>query len=124
MLGLANPQQAYRKVELDALVLGSSGIGLVDLCFERALSALGRALIPGGASFTNRSRALSDALLALTALRQGVDEMAPLGATLIEFYSTAIDAVSAAILRFDPASLTALKTDLADIHAALKASGG
>lgn len=115
-----NPAEAYGRVELDALVLGSSGPALVRLCFDEALTALDRAMaMQNAARFDIRSRALSRALLAISALRTGVDESSAMAPMLLEFYGAAAAAVTGAIVRFKPAPLLALRADLAEIREAL-----
>ena len=119
-----NPaSEAYARVELDALVLGSKGPQLVRLCLDEALKSIGQALAAQNAErFAIRSRALSRAVLAISALRAGVDEASPMAPMLLEFYGAAADAVTSAILRFKPEPLRALRADLAEVRDQLVAA--
>ena len=120
MPGRQNAVQAYGRVELEALVLGSKGPQLVQLCFDEALKSLDLALsMHNAANFPMRSQTLSRALLAIFALRSGVDETSPMAPVLLEFYGELANGVTNAIVHFKPESLRALRADVAEIREAL-----
>ncbi|WP_181815647.1 flagellar protein FliS [Alteripontixanthobacter maritimus] len=114
---------AYRRVELDALVLGSSGPALVHLCLGEAIAALDRAASPiAGSQRSIRSAALCRVLLALSALRAGVDAAKPIGPALLEIYAAASDAVTAATLQYRAEPLARVRQDLCDLRDAIPRS--
>ena len=78
MLTLTDPHEAYRRSSLDARVQGGDSAALVQLCLEQAVTALGSALYAQEkGDVALRSKALTRALTAITALEMGVDRDAP-----------------------------------------------
>ncbi len=124
MLALTDPREAYRRSEFDARVQGGDTADLVRLCFEEAIAGIGGAIIafergdPAG-----RSKALTRALAAITALEMGVDRDAPLAAALLHLYGAARRALLESVTGFDPQRLEPIRRDFVEIGAALQASG-
>lgn len=120
MLMLRSPQEAYRKVDFDARIAGADPQALVALCFEQFDAALGTALwADGQGDNTARSRALTRALAALTALQLGIDAAAPIAAALGQLYRAARVALLGSVPHFDPAAIAAVRRDFADIARAM-----
>jgi flagellar protein FliS len=120
MLATTNPDEAYRRSAFDARVQGGDTAALVLLCLEQAIAGL------GGASLAHergdpaaRSKALTRALTAITALEMGVDRNAPLARPLLLVYGGARRALLDSVADFDPALLLPVRQDLIEIHSAL-----
>ncbi len=121
MLALTDPHEAYRRSALDARVQGGDAAALVILCLEHAIGGLGLAQFAetrGDAA--QRSKALTKALTAITALEMGVDRNAPLANALLHVYGSARKAVLDSVIRFDPAALATARQDLVEIKGALQ----
>jgi flagellar protein FliS len=121
MLAVTDPREAYRRSEFDARVQGGADpASLVHLCMEQAVSRLALAVIahdrcdPAG-----RSKALTGALSAVTALEMGVDRSAPLAPALLQLYGAARQAILDSVVSFDPALLGRVRADFIEIARAL-----
>jgi flagellar protein FliS len=124
MLALNNPHEAYRRSAFDARVQGGDSAALVQLCLEQAIAGLGSAQFAqerGDPSL--RSKALTRALTAITALEMGVDREAPLAQALLQVYGAARQAVLASVLDFNPELLASVRNDFLEIAAALRNPG-
>jgi flagellar protein FliS len=121
MLYQSNPREAYRRIDLDARVAGADPRQLVQLCYEQLIDALSLAL-HGNAIADNglKSRALTRALSALTALRLGIDSSAPVAGPLGQFLDAGRRAILANVTQFDSASITRLRQDFTDIAQAMR----
>lgn len=120
MLLLRSPQEAYRKVDFDARIAGADPQALVALCFEQFDAALGSALwsdSSGDAAL--RSRSLTRALAAITALQMGIDPAAALAPALSQLYRAARATLLASVPAFNPAEIAGLRRDFAEIANAL-----
>lgn len=123
MLTLTDPQEAYRRSSFDARVQGGDSAALVQLCLEQAVTAIGSALYAqerGDA--TLRSKALTRALTAITALDMGVDRDAPLAQPLLQVYGAGRRAVLESVVHFNVQQLLAVRQDFLEIGAALRGS--
>lgn len=122
MLALTDPREAYRRSELDARVQGGADpANLVHLCMEQVISRLGLAIIANERKDpAARSKALTGALSAITALDMGVDRSAPLAQALLQLYGAAKQAVLDSVLSFDPKLLGRVRQDFIDIARALE----
>lgn len=117
MMRLADPAAAYRRVDFDAHVSGLSGIDLVRLCFEEIDSALDRALWAHGKQHSElRYKALERAQLGLSALLLGLDRASPVAAPLDTFYRSLVTRLMASRRAFDPADVTNVRRDMADVR--------
>jgi flagellin-specific chaperone FliS len=121
MLAVTDPREAYRRSEIDARVEGGSDpADLVRLCLEQALAGLGLAIIAHERHDpAARSRALTRALSAVTALDMGVDRSAPLAGALLQIYGAARKAILDSVISFDAEQLGAVRQDFVDIARAL-----
>jgi flagellar protein FliS len=124
MLAFTDPREAYRRSEIDARIEGGADpADLVRLCMEQAIGGLGLAIIaherhdPAG-----RSKALTRALSAVTALDIGVDRSAPLAAALLQIYGGARKAILDSVTAFDTALLSQVRQDFVEIARALSRS--
>jgi flagellar protein FliS len=123
MLATTNPDEAYRRSAFDARVQGGDTASLVLLCLEQAVSGLGGALLAEKRHDpAARSKALTRALTAITALEMGVDRGAPLAGPLLLVYGGARRALLESVVDFDPALLTSARQDLLDIETALRSA--
>jgi len=121
MLAPTDPHEAYRRSAFDARVQSGDTAALVLLCLEQAIAGLNGALLAHGRGDpAGRSKALTRALTAVTALEMGVDRSAPLANSLLLLYGAARRAVLESVVKFDPAVVTPAKQDLLDIEAALR----
>lgn len=125
MLATTDPREAYRRSAFDARVQSGDTAALVLLCLEQAIAGLGGALLAHERRDpAARSKALTRALTAITALEMGVDRAAPLAGSLLQVYGAARHAVLESVTEFDPSLLSPARQDLLDIEAALRAAGG
>ncbi|HEY6816109.1 MAG TPA: flagellar protein FliS [Croceibacterium sp.] len=117
MLAYTDPREAYRRSEIDARVQGGADpANLVHLCLEQAIGGLGLAVIAHERKDpTARSKALTRALSAVTALEIGVDRSAPLSEALLSIYGAARKAILDSVLAFDSALLGRVRQDFIDI---------
>ncbi|MGE3692413.1 MAG: flagellar protein FliS [Novosphingobium sp.] len=119
MLALRSPGETYRRIYLDARVEASEPRQLVAICYERLDEALSAALYAHDThDSTARSRAITRALSAITALLLGVEGDEGVAAPLRQFYGAARQALLDAALAFDPAIIAAMRRDFAEIAAA------
>lgn len=120
MLLRRDPGETYRRVDFDARVKGASSLQLVALCLEQAAGSLGRAIYAQAHGDNSaKSAALTRAVAAITALELGVDSSNPIGAPLLQLYQAARRTILDNALRFDPAQLETIRTDLLDIREAM-----
>lgn len=121
MLALTDPHEAYRRSAFDARIQGGDSAALVQLCLEQAIASMGTALFAqarGDASL--RSKALTRALTAITALEMGVDRNAPLAQPLLQVYGAARQAVLGGVTEFNSELLASVRQDFLEIEAALR----
>ena len=123
MLATTDPHEAYRRSAFDARVQSGDTAALVLLCLEQAIAGLGGALLANERGDpAARSKALTRALTAVTALEMGVDRSAPLAGSLLLLYGAARRAVLDSVVSFDPAVLSPVRQDLLEIEAALRSA--
>ena len=118
-----NPHDAYRKVQVNARILGSDNKELVAFCFEQVVSEVGRAIRAhemGDAA--NRSEGLTRANAAITALEMGLDRNNPVAGALEQLYGAARETILNCVVSFDPEALREMRADFAEIGAALTAA--
>jgi len=121
MLAVTDPREAYRRSEIDARVEGGGDpADLVRLCLEQAIGGLGLAIISHERHDpAARSKALTGALSAVTALDMGVDRSAPLAQALLLIYGAARKAILDSVVAFDAELLATVRQDFVDIARAL-----
>lgn len=117
MLHALDPAKAYRMVDFDARVGGLAGPDLVRLCFDEIDSALDRALWAHDRDKPAlRYKALERAQLGLSALLLGLDRASPVAALLDTFYRSLVTRLMASRRAFDPADVTEVRRDMADVR--------
>ncbi len=115
-----NPADAYRRVDFDARVAGSTPRDLTLLCYERLDLALARAVLGeerGDAAL--RSQALTEALAALTALQLGLDQSQALSAAFNQLFAGARQQLLKSVPSIDIAAVNTIRTDFSEIAKAL-----
>ena len=121
MLAQLSPTEAYRRVDFDARVEGASQEELILVCFEQFVSALGTAIHAADiADNALKSRSLTRALSAVTALQLGVSEDGGVAQALRQVYEGARRTILDSALQFDGARLKALREDFREIGQALR----
>jgi len=116
MLTQRNPREAYRRVEFDARVSGASPQELVRLCYEQVILSLGGALLAADRKDNlMKSRALTRAMSALTALQVGVSGNDSMAQALTHIYTAARKAVLDSVLTFDPTTIQKVRQDFIEI---------
>lgn len=121
MMRTATPSEAYRRVDFDARVAGSSGLDLVRLCLADVDAALGQAIWANENGREDiRRNGLARAQSGLGALRLGVDRTNPVGPALLTLYEAMSATVTACRFRFDAAAIARVRADLRDIAAAMR----
>lgn len=123
MLAQRNPQEAYRRVDFDARIASAKPGELVVLCLEQFVAAIGSALVAHERQNNSlKSQSITRALSALTALQMGLDGKVAIAGALAQFYGAARRTLLDSVLRFDAATIKALRQDFVDVSQALAAS--
>jgi len=117
------PQEAYRRVDFDARVHGASNAELVHVCYDQLVSALGTA-IHAAATGDNqlKSRSLTRALTAITALHMGVSEGGGVSQSLRQLYDAARRSILDCAIDFDSPVIERIRSDFIEIGGALRAA--
>ncbi|MDT0574676.1 flagellar protein FliS [Croceicoccus sp. F390] len=117
MLMRLSPAQAYRRVELDAFIMGAAAADLTAICFDEAIGAIRRAIFAHDrASPDLRDRSLLTAINSIDALRLGVDRNHALAHALLTIYHGAGMLVRSSMRQFDAGNLQQAATDLSEIR--------
>ena len=119
MLARTKPREAYREADFDARLMGSTRENLVLFCIEDFIQTLG--VLEFAESRNDRaarSRALTRAITALTALELGVDRSAPMAESLLHFYGSAKTLLLGSIRVTDLRRIAELRQDFRDIATA------
>jgi flagellar protein FliS len=123
-LALTDPNEAYRISEIDARLDGAKAEDLVTFCLGQVVQGIGACISAHErVAYAARSKSLTRALTALTALEMGVDRDAPLAGALLQVYGAARRTLLDCALSFDPQALAAVRSDFVDILTALSARG-
>jgi flagellar protein FliS len=123
MLAQRSPHEAYRRVDFDARVNGASPAELVHLCFEHLVSALGTAIHAESLGDNGlKSRSMTRALTAITALQLGVTGESEVAAALKHLYESARRTILDCAVVFDAGKVETLRTDFHEIGRALQGS--
>ena len=124
MLASRDPAEVYRRVDFDARVEGADAQALVLLCYEQVASAL------GSAGFAHRrgdnrakSKAITRALAAITALQLGISGSDGVAAALNRFYESARRTLIENALDFNAEQVAAVRRDFTEIAAAMVQNG-
>lgn len=122
MLTQRNPHEAYRRVDFDARVAGAKPHELVLLCFEEFVVSLGAAILAHERADNQfKSKSLTRALSALTALQLGVDAASDMAGPLSQLYEAARRSLLDNVLKFDPAAVGVIRQDFIEISRAMSA---
>jgi len=117
-----SPHEAYRRVDFDARVSGARPAELVHLCFEHLVSALGTAIHAEERGDNGlKSRSMTRALTAITALQMGVSGEEGVSTALRQLYESARRSILDSALVFDSQRIRVLRDDFAEIGRALRA---
>lgn len=123
MLALRSPNEAYRRVDFDARVEGSDPRHLVGLCYEQLISSLGSAIFAQERGDNAlKSKSLTRALSAITALQLGVSGDDSMAQALRHLYEAARCAILDSALNFDAGKLGTIRKDFIDIAHAMNSS--
>ena len=123
MLAIRSPNEAYRRVDFDARVEGSDPRHLVGLCYEQLVSSLGSAIFAQERGDNSlKSKALTRALSAITALQLGVSGDDATAQALRHLYEATRRAILDSAINFDAKTLGTIRSDYIDISRAMNAS--
>jgi flagellar protein FliS len=123
MLAIRSPHEAYRRVDFDARVEGADPRHLVGLCYEQLVSSLGSAIFAEERCDNSlKSRALTRALSAITALQLGVSGDDATAQALRHLYEATRRAILDSAVCFDAATLGTVRQDFIDISHAMNAA--
>jgi flagellar protein FliS len=123
MLAMKSPHEAYRRVDFDARVAGANPQQLVSLCYETLAGALGTALYAQRQGDNQlKSRSLTRALSAITALTLGVSGDGEVATALRQLYQSARRSILDSAVNFDSDVIAAMRQDFIEISGALTAS--
>lgn len=115
-----SPVEAYRRVDFDARVNGAGPVELVHVCYEHLVAALGTAIHAHRRGDNGlKSRSLTRALTAITALQLGVTGDSGVARALNQLYDAARRTVLDSATAFDADGLETLRSDFAEIGQAL-----
>lgn len=120
MLARHTPQDAYRRVEIDARIGGSDPRQLLTLCYEQLIGALGSALHAVRLrDNSGKSAAMTRSLSALAALQIGVSGEEPVAHALRHLYEATRQALLDSVLVFDAATIDTIRSDYIEILRAM-----
>ena len=120
MLARHTPQDAYRRVEIDARIGGSDPRQLLTLCYEQLIGALGSALHAVRLrDNSGKSAAMTRSLSALAALQIGVSGEEPVCHALRHLYEATRQALLDSVLVFDAATIDTIRSDYIEILRAM-----
>jgi len=123
VLAIRSPHEAYRRVDFDARVEGADPRHLVGLCYEQLVSSLGSAIFAQERSDNSlKSKALTRALSAITALKMGVSGNDATAQALNHLYEAARRAILDSALNFDAKVLGTIRQDFIEISQAMNLS--
>lgn len=123
MLAIRSPNEAYRRVDFDARVEGSDPRRLVGLCYEQLVSSLGSAIFAQERGDNSlKSKALTRALSAITALQLGVSGEDATAQALRHLYEATRRAILDSAIHFDAKTLGTIRGDYIEISRAMNAS--
>jgi flagellin-specific chaperone FliS len=122
MIALRSPQEAYARVDLDARISGADTRELLAVCYDQLVSGIGTALFAAERGDNAlKSRSLTRALSAVTALQLGVTGEGGVADALRQFYDAARRAILDSAIRFDAETLRKVRQDIVDIARAISA---
>lgn len=111
-----SPHEAYRKVDFDARVIGADAAELVHVCYEHLIGALGTSIHAERLGDNAlKSRSLTRALTAVTALKLGVSGKGEMADALHHLYETARRTILDCALVYDANQISSLRDDFMEI---------
>lgn len=123
MLMYRVPREAYKKLELDALLLGSGKNELTLFCLRELLENIRLFKIYDATdNRVARSSALTRSIMSVTALEMGVDRSADLAPSLLQIYGAAKSEFLNSIREARLKSIEAIERDFSEILYALEAA--
>lgn len=123
MLAIRSPHEAYRKIDFDARVEGADPRHLVGLCYEQLIASVGSAIFAAGRGDNSlKSKALTRAISAVTALQLGVSGDDATAQALRHLYEATRRALLDSAIQFDAEVLGTIRQDFIDISRAMNAS--
>lgn len=118
-----SPHETYRRIDFDARVNGAGPAELVHLCYEHLIGALGTSIHANAIGDNElKSRSMTRALTAITALRMGVSGESDIAGALVQLYEGARRSILDNALIFDSRAISTLKNDFVEIQQALLVS--
>lgn len=121
MLFQQSPHEAYRRVDFDARVNGAKPAELVQVCYEHLVSALGTAIHAHQNGDNGlKSRSMTRALTAITALQMGVSSEHEMASALNQFYTAARRSILDSAVSFDSGQLATMRKDFIEIGQAMQ----
>lgn len=119
MLHRPSPAEAYRRVEIDAYIVGGEAAQLTRLCLAETIGALNRALyFDSKHQAEQRGACLDKAMSSIQALKLGVDRKQPLAEALLIVYGNAIGQLMRNLRAFDARAVAAIRHDFLEIEQA------
>lgn len=115
-----NPIEAYRRVDFDARIATAAPNELVLLCYDEFVISLGSAMIAEERSNNLlKSKSITRALAALTALQMGISSNQGIGGALNQLYEAARRTLLDSVLTFDRSAISTVRQDFLDISRAM-----
>lgn len=119
MLPRVCPAEAYRRVEIDAYIVGGEAAQLTRLCLAETIGALNRALyFNERRAAEQRGACIGKAIASIQALKLGVDRKQPLADALLIVYGDAIGRLTRNLRVFDAGAITTIRQDFLEIEQA------
>lgn len=116
MLAHRNPHEVYRRIDFDARVSAADPRELVTVCYEQLVGALGSALwAHERGDNLLKSRSLTRAMAALTALQMGIKGEGAVADALHHIYTAARHAMLDSVLNFDTPTIARVRQDFCEI---------
>lgn len=116
-----SPQEVYRRVDFDARVSASGPSELVHICIEQLCVSIGTAMHAAANNDNGlKSRSITRALSAVTALQLGVAGEDGMATALRQVYEGARRTILDSAITFDSQKMAALRNDFTEIGAALQ----
>jgi len=119
MLHRPGPAEAYRRVEIDAYIVGGEAAQMTRLCLAETIGALNRALyFDSKGDGEARTNCLTKGMYCIQALKMGVDRSQPLADALLIVYGNAVGRLTHNMRVFDPQAIAVLRQDFLEIEQA------
>lgn len=121
MLLQQSPHEAYRRVDFDARVNGAKPAELVHVCYEHLVGALGTAIHAHRHGDNGlKSRSMTRALTAITALQMGISSDQGVASALHQFYAAARRTILDSAIAFNAGQIEEMRKDFTEIGQAMQ----